>query len=142
MKYELSIYEVSVVLKALEEKSKLNLVIKRDLSGGWMTIMGEAKVETEAIQGGGCHGKDINILELRVNSDNSEGALVKLTGAKTKKFTIDVASTRYRELSSTTLSINKIKINEDECKLRIDEDMIFTLKASAEEISNIISSNI
>lgn len=141
MKYELSIYEVSLALKKLEEMYKLDLVIKRDLSGGWMTIMGEAKVESEAIERGGCHGKDINILELRVNSDNSEGALVKLTGAKTKKFTVDVSSTRYRELSSTTLSINKIKINESECKLRIDEDMIFTIKASAEEVTNIISSN-
>lgn len=138
MKFELSVYELSKALKNIENNHKLEVVIKKELSGGWMTIMGEAKVETEAVQGAGCHGKDINILEIRVNSDNNVGSLIKLTGAKGKKFNVDVSATRYRELAPTKLTLNMIKINNNECKLRIDEDIIFTIKANEEEISNII----
>ena len=138
MKFELSVYELSKVLKTIEEKYKLNVVIKKDLSGGWMTIMGEVNIEAEAIQGGGCHGKDVNILELRVNSDNNGGSLVKLTGARTKKFMVDIAATRYKELSPTALTLNKIKVKDDECKLRVDEDIIFTIAASEGEVSKMI----
>lgn len=140
MKFELSIYDLSKLLKTLEEKYKLDLVIKNALSGGWMTIMGEATVESEAVLGGGCHGKDINILELRVNSDNNGGSLVKLTGAKNKVFTIDVSATRFRELSNVSLTLNKIKINNEECKLRIDENIIFTIKENAEKVALLINS--
>lgn len=138
MKYELSVYELSTFLQKLEKEYKLDLLIKQTLSGGWMTIMGEAKVDMVAVQGGGCHGKDINILEIRLISDNNSGSLVKLTGAKGKKFSVDISSGRYRELSSSTLTLNKIKVNNDECKIRVGEDMIFTIKSSAEEVMKFI----
>lgn len=138
MKFELSIYELSKALKKIENSYDLNILIKQKLSGGWMTITGSAKVEDEAAEGAGCHGKDINILEIKVNTDNNDGASVKLTGAKGKKFIVDVSSTRYMELSPSILTMNKIKINENECKLRIDEDIIFTIKSSVEDIVSII----
>ncbi|MGL5152532.1 MAG: UDP-N-acetylglucosamine pyrophosphorylase [Clostridium sp.] len=140
MNFKLSVYDLSKALKALEEKYTLQVVIKSTLSGGWMTIMGEAKVESEAVLSAGCHGKDINILELRVNSDNNEGSLVKLTGAKNKEFTVDVAPTRFRELSNTSITLNQIKINNEECKLRIGEDIIFTIKDNADKVIALLNS--
>ncbi len=137
MDLELSIYELSALLKNIENSYKLDLVIKNTLSGGWMTITGEATIETEATEFGGC--KPQNILTLRVNSDENTGSLIKLTGNKTKLFKVNIASTRFKELSPSALTINKIKINKSECKLRIDEDIIFTIKASEEELKNLIS---
>lgn len=90
--------------------------------------------------GGGCHGKNINILEIRVSSDENSGSLVKLTGAKNKKFNVDVASARYKEISTNSLTLDQIKVNENETKLRIDEDIIFTIKCRAENIDKIIKS--
>ena len=115
-------------------------MIKKELSGGWMTIMGAAKMEVLPCIGGGCHGKNINILEIRVSSDENSGSLVKLTGAKNKKFNVDVASTRYKEISTNSLTLDQIKVNENETKLRIDEDILFTIKGRAENIDEIIKS--
>lgn len=140
MKHELTIYELGEALKKIDNKYELAVLIKKDLSGGWMTITGTAKMEVLPCIGGGCNGKSINILEIRVNCDDKGGSLIKLTGAKTKKFNIDVASTRYKEISTNSITLNQIKVNEDECKLRIDEDIIFTIKERAEVISNIINS--
>lgn len=138
MKHKLSIYELGDALKRLEEKYELSIVIKKNLSGGWMTIMGSANMEVLPSVNGGCHGKSVNILEIRVNSDSNVGSLVKLTGAKNKKFDVDVASSRYKEISTNSLTLNQIKVNENETKLRIDEDMIFTIKDRAENIDEII----
>lgn len=142
MKFELSIYELSKVLKELEKTYNLNMLIKQTLSGGWITISGTAIVESEAIQGAGCHGKDINILEIKITTNNDEGSIVKITGSKNKKFIVDIAATRYMELSPSILTMNKIKVNENECKLRIDEDVIFTINSSVDNVVNIIESQI
>lgn len=138
MKYELTIYELGEALKKLEENYKLNVLIKKDLSGGWMTITGEATIDSLAVLEGGCNGKNVNILNLIVSTEDNNGAVVKFTGSKTKKFSVDIASTRYKEISAGSLSLNQIKIDDTECKLRIDQDIIFTLKAPASEISEII----
>ena len=140
MKYELTIYELGKALKKIEDKYNLSVMIKKELSGGWMTIMGSAKMEVLPCIGGGCHGKNIHILERRVSSDENSGSLVKLTGAKNKKFNVDVASARYKEISTNSLTLDQIKVNENETKLRIDEDIIFTIKCRAENIDKIIKS--
>ena len=142
MKYELTIYELGKALKKIEDKYNLSVMIKKELSGGWMTIMGSAKMEVLPCIGGGCHGKNINILEIRVSSDENSGSLVKLTGAKNKKFNVDVASARYKEISTNSLTLDQIKVNENETKLRIDEDIIFTIKCRAENIDKIINSDL
>ena len=56
------------------------------------------------------------------------------------KFNVDVASARYKEISTNSLTLDQIKVNENETKLRIDEDIIFTIKCRAENIDKIIKS--
>jgi len=140
MKLELTVCELGEVLKKIEEEYKLDILVKSTLSGGWMTITGEATILKVPIDVKvGCCGKRNNIIDITIKTENqSDGIIVKLTGAKNKKFIIDISSTRYKEVSSNNLTINQIKVNENESKLRIDEDIIFTIKASVNEIAKII----
>ena len=143
MKVELTVKELGKVLKYIGEKYELDILLKSNLSGGWMTMTGKAEILS--IPDGvkkGCTGKSDNIIDIKIIGDNGEGAVFKITGNKAKKFIIDISSTRYRELSKNSLTINQIKINDSECKLRIDEDMIFTIKDTEENISKIIESQI
>ena len=138
MKLELDIYELGETLRKIQEKHKLNILLKAELSGGWMTITGEADISKVPVNkgNGGCCKKD-NIIDITVVAEgNKEGTVVKLTGSTNKKINIDISSTRYKEVLSNKL--NPIKINENESKLRIDEDIIFTIGASVDEISEII----
>ena len=139
MKLDLTVFELGKALKKLEEKYKLNILVKLTLSGGWMTITGEANIlKYPSDLNCGCNGKD-NIIDINIKSENSkEGSIIKITGAKEKKFNIDISSTRYKELRPNNLTIDKIKINENESKLRIDENIIFTIKASIDEINELI----
>jgi hypothetical protein len=133
-------YELGTVLRKIEEKHKLNVLLKAELSGGWMTITGEAGIEKVPLNkgNGGCGKKD-NIIDITVVAEgNKDGTIVKLTGSQNKKFNIDISSTRYKEVLSNKLKQNPIKINEHESKLRIDEDIIFTIGASVDEIAEII----
>ena len=140
MKLELTVCELGKILKEIEEKYKLDILVKSTLSGGWMTITGEAtilKVPSD-IKVGGCGNGD-NIIDIKIkNENNQDGTVIKITGAKNKKFNIDISSTRYKEVFSNKLTINQIKVNENESKLRIDENIILTIKASVDEISKII----
>ncbi|SFC55833.1 UDP-N-acetylglucosamine pyrophosphorylase [Clostridium uliginosum] len=139
MKLELTVIELGKVLKKIEENYKLDLLVKSKLSGGWMTMIGQAtinKVPTEL--GLGCSNKGNNIINIKVNDNSKDGSMIKLTGTKDKKFNVDISSTRYRELSKNSLNINQIKVNINECKLRIDENIIFTIKASADDVVKII----
>jgi hypothetical protein len=140
MKVELTVCELGEVLKKIEEKHKLDVLVKSSLSGGWMTITGEAtilKVPSDIKVG--CCGKSDNIIDIKIKTeDQPNGIIIKLTGAKNKKFNVDISSTRYKEVLSNKLTNNQIKVNEDESKLRIDEDIIFTIKTSVNEIVKII----
>ena len=140
MKLELTVCELGKALKKIEEKYKLDVLVKSTLSGGWMTITGEAtilKVPSDIKVG--CCGKGDNIIDIKIKSeDNQDGTTIKITGAKNKKFNVDISSTRYKEILSNNLTINQIKINENESKLRIDENIIFTIKAPVDEIAKII----
>lgn len=142
MKLELTIYELGEILKKIEEKYKLDILIKSTLSGGWITIKGEATISKVPNSTKiGCGGKSDNIMDINIKTEeNKEGIIIKFTGAKNKKFNIDIASTRYKEVLSNNLTINQVKVNENESKLRIDEDIIFTIKASVDEIATIIES--
>lgn len=140
MKLELDVYELGEVLKKIEEKHKLNILLKSELSGGWMTVTGEAAISKVPINNGngGCCKKD-NIIDIIVaTKEDNDGIVVKLTGSQNKKFNIDISSTRYKEVLSNKLKQNPIKINENESKLRIDENIIFTIGASVDEIAEII----
>ena len=140
MKLELTVCELGKILKKIEEKYKLDILVKSTLSGGWMTITGEAIIlKAPSNVKVGCGGKSDNIIDIKIKTEDSqEGIIVKLTGAKNKTFNVDISSTRYKELLSNNLTINQVKINENESKLRIDEDIIFTINAPANEIVKII----
>ena len=137
MKYELNIYELGQLLKKVEENYGLEILTKMTLSGGWMTMTGKASVvsvpEDKIVIKGN------NIITLNIKDNNLDGNLLKITGAKDKKFNVDIAPTKYKELKSNGLNINKTKINENECKIRIDEDIIFTIRnVSVDELSKLI----
>lgn len=140
MGLELTIYELGEALKKIEEKYKLDILVKLTLSGGWMTITGEATIlKSPSDVKVGCSGSSDNIIDIKIKTEDSqEGIIVKLTGAKNKTFNINILSTRYKEVLSNNLTINQVKVNESESKLRIDEDIIFTIKASVDEVAKII----
>jgi len=142
MKFELTVCELGKALKKIEEKYKLHILLKLALSGGWMTITGKVTIlKIPSDKKIGCGGKEENIIDIRINSeDDKEGITTKVTGAKNKKFIIDISSTRYKELNSNNLTINQIKINENESKLRIDENIILTINAPVDEITRLIES--
>ena len=139
MKFELTIEELGMALDKIGKEHKLNILVKSTLSGGWMTMTGEATILNipRNIEGG-CASKGNNIIDIKINGENQAAVVIKITGAKGKKFNVDISSTRYRELAANNLTINQVKINENECKLRIDEDIIFTIATSAKEIMQLI----
>ncbi|MDV4149647.1 UDP-N-acetylglucosamine pyrophosphorylase [Clostridium sp. AL.422] len=139
MKYELNIYELGQLLSKVTSTYNVDVLTKLKLSGGWMTITGAAQVvsvpENRVVLKGN------NIITLKIKDTGYEGSSLKITGAKGGSFNIDLAPTKYREFGNSGLSLNKVKINNNECKLRIDEDMIFTIRnASVEDIDNILKS--
>ncbi|MCF0148979.1 MAG: UDP-N-acetylglucosamine pyrophosphorylase [Clostridium sp.] len=137
MKYDLNIYNLGQLLTKITEVYSVNILVKSKLSGGWMTITGE--VEVIAAPEDKVVVKGNNIITLKVKDSCLEGSLLKITGAKDGLFNIDLSPTKYRELGNTGLNLNKVKTNNNETKLRIDEDIIFTIRnASVENIDNII----
>lgn len=139
MKYDLNIYELGQLLTKVEKEYTIELLSKIKLSGGWMTMTG--KVEVVGVPEDKVVLKGNNIITLKVKDSGCEGSLIKITGAKDGRFNIDLSPTKYKEFGNSGLSLNKVKINNNESKLRIDEDMIFTIReASVESIENIIKS--
>ncbi|MGM9934488.1 UDP-N-acetylglucosamine pyrophosphorylase [uncultured Clostridium sp.] len=139
MKFEFTISELGDVLKKISEKNDLDILIKSALSGGWMTVTGKAQiVKVPDSSASGCKSKKDNIIHIKISEDAEKETLVKLTGVNNKKFNVDISAGRYRELSSNNLTINAIKINENETKIRIDENIIFTIKNNVDNILNEI----
>lgn len=139
MKLELTINELGDVLKKVEKENNLNVLVKSSLSGGWMTITGTAQVtKVPENNPNSCKGKKDNIIHIKINEDTENETLLKLTGANNKKFNVDISAGRYRELAPNNLSINMVKINDNETKIKIDENIIFTIKNNVNNILNII----
>lgn len=139
MKYDLTINELGNILKKLDEKYDLELMTKIELSGGWMTMHGNASItKIPSSDLSGCASKGNNIIHIKVKSKTTEGTIIKITGAKDKKFNVNIAATRYKELSPGSLMLNQLKVNDEECKLRIDNDIIFKINASADTIKSLI----
>lgn len=137
MKYDLSIYELGQLLTKLTKDYKVELLSKVKLSGGWMTIVGE--VDIISVPEDKVVIKGNNIITMNIKDNDCKGSYIKITGAKNGVFNIDIANTKYKELGVTGINLNKTKINEDECKLRIDEDMIFTIRnAKLKDIEALI----
>ncbi|VYU10219.1 UDP-N-acetylglucosamine pyrophosphorylase [Clostridium tertium] len=137
MKYDLNIYELGQLLTKLTKNYKVELLSKAKLSGGWMTITGE--VDIVSVPDDKVVLKGNNIITINIKDKDCKGSYIKITGAKNGSFNIDIANTKYKEFGATGLNLNKVKINENECKLRIDEDMIFTIRnARLQDIEALI----
>jgi hypothetical protein len=137
MKYELNVYKLGRLLDEVTKKYKVDILAKIKLSGGFMTMTGKVEVVDKP--------KDIkvlkgnNIITLKVTSENLEGNTIKITGVNNKGFTVDLSLTKFKQLGGSTLYIDKIKENKNECKIRLDEDIIFTVRESKiEDLGKII----
>ena len=140
MNLEVDVCELGKILKEIEKNYELNILVKSNLSGGWMTITGKASIEKHPYESeSGCSSKKDNIIHIRIKEDKEDGVLIKITGAKDKKFNVDISSGKYKEISKVGLNIDMIETNENETKLRIDENIIFTIKTNAEKINELIN---
>ena len=135
MKYKLTTFELGTLLKKISNTNTLNVMCKLNLSGGWITLNGKADIleipkDNRIIAGN-------NFINVEVLDKNDNGTVIKIIGAKNSKFTID---TKFKEIKANSLNLDIIKESDCECKLRIDESVIFTINNSASEIEKLISS--
>lgn len=139
MNFELDIYELSDVLKKIEKNNKLNITVKAEQSGGWFTLKGEAVILKMAVNGGeGCSSKFNNILHIKIKNHMSyDGAVIKLTGVKDKKFKAELGDAKAfqigRDGSRTMIT------KENECTLKIDNNIIFNIDDNAQNIIKYIN---
>lgn len=139
MDLQLNINELGKILKKIGEEYNLEVLIKMNLSGGWFTANGEAFIERIPVDKvSGCDSKSNNIIDIRIKN-GEENFIVKITGAKDKKFDVNIDSGKYIELSSNSININQVKTNFKECKIRIDKDIIFKVNTSLEIIETLIN---
>ena len=136
MKHQLTIQNLGKLLKEIEEKYDMMLMTKVKLSGGFLTLTGRVNIDYIPSEENIIKGN--NVISINVKNDNEKGATLKITGINKKEFTIDISSTKFRNLKSSGLNLVKIQENKNQCKLRIDEDIIFTIPASIEEIEKYI----
>lgn len=132
MIYELTIYELGKLLTDISEKYSMKLLVKRKLSGGFITVTGDAYIAYAPTEQKTLKGNNIIGIKLK-NNENAE-IDIKITGIKDSTFKIEISPTKFKEINIGGLSVDKIKESTDECKLRIDEDIIFTILASASQI--------
>ena len=135
MKLEFNIIELGKLLKKIGNEYRLDMMAKIKLSGGWMTLQGEAIVEKIPQE-----GSKGNIITIRLTNGEELGSLINITGNKTGKFAIDISKGKYKEIRPGKLNIDTVKVNEDQCKLRIDDDIIFKIETPMNRIMDIIES--
>ena len=126
MVHELTVYKLGKLLNELSSQYDVNLLVKRKLSGGFITITGEVNVDY------------IPTDKKTLKGNNIIGLKVKITGIKDTLFKVEVAPTKFKEVSIGGLSIDKIQESKDECKVRVDEDLIFTVPAPSEVVEKLI----
>lgn len=136
MEKELTLYELGNLLKAVTENYQVSLMSKIKLSGGWMTITG--KIDVDYIPAKDVLGKGSNIIGLKINNGGSCANDIKITGMKDLNFKVNLAATKFKEIHQGGLNLEKIKEKEDKCTLKIDENMIFTINASLDEVKELL----
>lgn len=138
MKYELTTFELGTLLKKISNNNTLNIMCKLNLSGGWITFNGKADIleipKSNKIIAGN------NFINLKVSDKDNNGTIIKIIGAKNSKFTIDISPTKFKEIKANSLNLDIIKESDCECKLRIDENVIFTINNSLDEIEKLTNS--
>ena len=135
MVYELTVNKLGKLLKDLTNDYNISLLVKRKLSGGFVTITGEVEVDYFPTEQKTLKGN--NIISLKVKNNGGQIDL-KITGIKDSLFKVEVAATKLKEVNIGGLSIDKIKESKDECKLKVDEDLIFTIPAPCEIVKKLI----
>ena len=135
MDYELSLFELGALLKEIQEDFNVSLLARTRLSGGWLTTMGDVEVESVPKSEGIKAGNNVIALNIIQNGDINS---IKITGLKDNKFNINISPAKYKEIKKSGLSIDVIKEKQDKCTLKVDDNMIFTINASAEEFRSII----
>ncbi|MDS0524471.1 UDP-N-acetylglucosamine pyrophosphorylase [Clostridium sp. SHJSY1] len=139
MEFKLTVLELGKTLKKVEEDYGLKMLIKAELSGGWMTMVGEASISSIPKEyKPGLSAKFDNIVSVKIKDDNLEGSTIKLTGRQDKKFNVKIEPARYKEIPKNGIGLNQVKLNENECTLKIDDNITFTIKAKAEDVIKII----
>lgn len=136
MKYELTIYELGKLLCDVSKSYKTSILAKINLSGGWMTLQGQVEVESAPTDKVMLKGN--NIIALKVKSEGSDGTTIKITGAKDEKFTVSVAPKKVIEIHTGGLGLQVQKEKADECTIKIDESMIFTVNAGAGQVEKLL----
>ena len=63
---------------------------------------------------------------------------LKITGIKDTLFKVEVVPTKFKEINIGGLSIDKIQESKEECKVKVDEDLIFTVPAPSEVVEKLI----
>ncbi len=135
MVHELTVYKLGNLLSELSNKYNVSLLVKRKLSGGFITITGKVEVDYAPTDEKTLKGN--NIIGLKVKNDGGQMDL-KITGIKDTLFKVEVSPTKFKEVNIGGLSIDKIQESKEECKVRIDEDLIFTVPAPSEVIEKLI----
>ena len=135
MVHELTVYKLGYLLSEISNKYNVSLLVKRKLSGGFITITGKVEVDYAPTDEKTLKGN--NIIGLKVKNDGGQMDL-KITGIKDTLFKVEVSPTKFKEVNIGGLSIDKIQESKEECKVRIDEDLIFTVPAPSEVIEKLI----
>ena len=135
MVHELTIYKLGKLLIELSSNYNTSLLVKRKLSGGFITLTGKVDVDYIPTNKKTLNGN--NIIGLKVKNDAGQMDL-KITGIKDTLFKVEIAPTKFKEINIGGLSMDKIQNSKEECKVRIDEDLIFTVSAPAEVIEKLI----
>lgn len=136
MKKKLTVYELGKLLQGVTDAYKTSLLAKINLSGGWMTIQGQIEVQGRPTDKVVLKGN--NIITLKVKSEGNEGTELKITGAKDGSFEVAVAPKKVIEIHTGGLGLQVQKEKADECTIKIDDSMIFTVKASATEVEALV----
>ena len=115
MIHELTIYKLGKLLNELKLKYNMNLLLKRKLSGGFITIVGEVDVnyipeDKETLKGN-------NIIGLKVKNDNGQMDL-KITGIKGSLFKVEIAPTKFKEITLEDYQWIKLKKVKKSVSLR------------------------
>ena len=133
MDYELTLYQLGNFLENILEKYKMTLTIKVKLSGGWITLRSNVKIDSLPKEEGLTAGNNVISLKL-----DNVGEDLKITGLKNLKFKVNLSPAKYKEINKKGLSIDMVKEKSDKSTLRIDDNIIFSINAPINEINKLI----
>lgn len=139
MKYEFTVFELGEALKKIEKKLGLKVLVKQTINGGWITVQGDAEIiEHPKKITHGCPGGINNVISIKLSENNVDGSVIKIIGAKNKKFNASLDSAKRITVKKGGLALNQFKEEKEESALKVDDNIVFSIKASAEEVASII----